>query len=140
MDVWQQILRRLEAQVSRENYSNWLEPVRFSHVDNLRTLHLLVPSVSAQQWLKSEYEETILDTARSLSFPFESIVFTLHGGAKASEFDRPPSASLQASFEFRVPASSFNPRYTFDTFVVGSCNEFRLRSCSSCCPQPGTSL
>ena len=124
MDVWQQILRRLEAEVSRENYSNWLEPVRFSHVDDLRTLHLLVPSVSARQWLESEYQETILDTARSLSFPFDSIVFTLNGIAKVSEFDRPQSAPLQASFEFRVPASSFNPRYTFDTFVVGSCNEF----------------
>ena len=124
MDVWQQILRRLEAQVSRENYSNWLEPVRFSHVDDLRTLHLLVPSVSARQWLESEYQETILDTARSLSFPFESIVFTLNGIAKTSEFNRPQSAPLQASFEFRVPASSFNPRYTFDTFVMGSCNEF----------------
>ena len=124
MDVWQQILRRLEAEVSRENYSNWLEPVRFSHVDDQRTLHLLVPSVSAQQWLESEYQETILDTARSLSFTFDSIVFTLNGIAKVSEFDRPQSAPLQASFEFRVPASSFNPRYTFDTFVVGSCNEF----------------
>ena len=124
MDVWQQILRRLEAQVSRENYSNWLEPVRFSHVDDQRTLHLLVPSVSAQQWLESEYQETILDTARSLSFTFDSIVFTLNGIAKVSEFNRPQSAPLQASFEFRVPASSFNPRYTFDTFVVGSCNEF----------------
>ena len=124
MDVWQQILRRLEAQVSRENYSNWLEPVRFSHVDDQHALYLLVPSVSAQQWLESEYQETILDAARSLSFTFKSIVFTLNGTAKVSELDRPQSAPRQTSFDFRVPASSFHPRYTFDTFVVGSCNEF----------------
>ena len=124
MDIWQQILRRLEAQVSRENYSNWLEPVRFSHVDDQHTLHLLVPSASAQQWLESEYQETILDAARSLSFTFKFLVFTLNGTAKASELDRPQSAPGQTSFDFRVPASSFHPRYTFDTFVVGSCNEF----------------
>ena len=124
MDVWQQILRRLEAQVSRESYSNWLEPIRFSHVDDQRTLHLLVPSVSAQQWLESEYQEPILDAARSLSFLFESVVFTTNGTEKAPELDLPPLALQQASFDFRVPASSFNPRYTFDRFVVGSCNEF----------------
>ena len=123
MDVWQQILRRLEAQVSRESYSNWLEPIRFSHVDDQRTLHLLVPSVSAQQWLESEYQEPILDAARSLSFLFESVVFTTNGTEKAPALDLPPLALQQASFDFRVSASSFNPRYTFDRFVVGSCNE-----------------
>ena len=124
MDVWKQILRRLEAQVSRENYSSWLEPIRLSHVDDQHTLHLLVPNASAQQWLESEYQETILDAARSLSLAFESVVFTLNGTAAPSEMNRSAATARQTSFDFRAAASCFHPRYTFETFVVGSCNEF----------------
>lgn len=137
MDIWQQILNRVEAQVSRENYLNWLESVRFSHVDSHHSLHLLVPSVSAKQWLESEYQETILDVARNLSLPVESIVFTVStGSGKIPAVERAQPGSPQASFEFQVPASVFSPRYTFDTFVVGSCNEFAAAAAQAVARNP----
>jgi len=120
MNEWQQILRRLETQVSRENYENWLEPVRFAQVDERRALHLIAPNTSARQWLEAEYSERILDAAEALGLNLSGL------SVSADESGLEPRAAepLQRQFDFSPPLARFNPRYSFDTFVVGSCNEF----------------
>ncbi len=123
MNAWQQILHRLESEVNRDNYENWLEPIRFSHIDSEKKMHLLAPNESARKWLEQEYQDRILTTARSLAMVVDAIDFR----ADSQPFAAAPSkdqSSLQIRFNFSSADSLFNPKYTFDRFVVGSCNEF----------------
>lgn len=123
MNAWHQILHRMEGEVNRNSYENWLAPVRFSHIDSASTLHLIAPNPSARRWLEQEYRERILSTARSLAMPLESIEF---GTERVKRLDAPSprTAAQQQHLDFSVPDSLFNPNYSFDTFVVGSCNQF----------------
>ncbi len=121
MDLWHQILRTLQPRISRESYQNWLEPVRFSHIDQQRTLHLIAPNSSAKAWLEAEFSELILKVAESMALDVKEVSFNdsnegAGGGPIAWK-------ATQASFDF-APTSAFNSKYSFDSFVVGSCNEF----------------
>ena len=138
MNAWQQILHRLESEVSRDSYENWLVPVRFSHIDSASTLHLIAPNPSAQRWLDQEYRERILATARSLAMVLESVEF---GSDRVKRLETPlaASAAQQRQLDFSVPDSFFNPNYSFDTFVVGSCNKFAHAAATAVTTNPARS-
>ena len=123
MDAWQQILHRIESEVTRESYENWLEPIRFSHIDSEKKMHLLAPNESARKWLEQEYRERILTTARSLAMVVDTVDFRAETPQPRPVLSKERS-SLQTRFNFNSADSLFNPKYTFDSFVVGSCNEF----------------
>ena len=123
MDAWQQILHRLESEVNRESYENWLEPIRFSHIDSERKMHLLAPNESGRKWLEQEYRDRILTTARSLAMVVDAVEFRAEIQPPRAVSSNEPTP-LQIRFNFNSADSLFNPKYTFDSFVVGSCNEF----------------
>jgi chromosomal replication initiator protein len=123
MDTWQRILERLKSDISRENHENWISPIRFSHVDSERTLHLIAPSDSACRWLVEEYQDCILAAAKELALFVDTVTFRPE--KKSLRMASAKEASpRQARFNFTSADSLFNPKYTFERFVVGSCNEF----------------
>ena len=122
MNAWEQILRQLQHRVSPESYRNWLEPTRFSHIEG-KSLFVTVPNQAAGRWLENEYLTQILDTARHLAMDFQSVLFV------AEEVKVVPGVAtgappVQGQFNFDAALAIFNPKYTFESFVVGSCNQF----------------
>lgn len=130
MDVWQEICRQLEGSLSRENFENWIEPVRYGELDASRTLRLIAPNASAKLWLEAEYQDRIVDTAHSLALDVRKVVFETDSLAqeRPPEQERgawlPKAAPIQTYLNFRQRSDPFNTKFTFDNFVVGSCNEF----------------
>ena len=122
MNPWEQIVKSLQPQISPESFENWLEPVRFSHLDESKALHLIVPSLSAKRWIEDEFTESILSAGRHLGIGVAALRF-----AVAPQLSpRPPhyeDSATQTVFDFSSTTGVFNDRYTFDHFVVGSCNE-----------------
>jgi len=126
MDLWRQILRTLEPRTSPESFLNWLEPVRFSHIDQEKTLHLIAPNACAKQWLEAEFKDIILKAAEGMAV---DVKYVSVSEAQASTEAAPTplawrTAAMQTAFNFNVPSTMFNAKYTFENFVVGSCNEF----------------
>jgi chromosomal replication initiator protein len=129
MDVWQEICTHLEGSLSRENFENWIEPVRYSELDASRTLHLIAPNTAAKQWLETEYLRRIVDTARTLALDVRKVVFeTDLPEQNLPERERgawsPVAAPVQTTLNFRQGSGPFNDKFSFASFVVGSCNEF----------------
>ncbi len=120
MNPWQQIVRNLQPEISPESFENWLEPIRFSHVDDARALHLIAPNLSAKRWIEEEFVSKILATGQKLKLDIASLTFDL---AEPNSAPPLPSAAVQTTFDFSTPAGYFNSKYTFETFVVGSCNQ-----------------
>jgi chromosomal replication initiator protein len=120
MNAWEHILRELQHRISPESFRNWLEPTRFSHIEG-RSLFVSVPNSAAGRWLENEYRTQILDMAHQLAMDFQSVFFV------AEETPLPATAAVapqQSHFNFDAALSIFNPKYTFESFVVGSCNQF----------------
>jgi chromosomal replication initiator protein len=117
MNLWEQIRNYLRQNISAEAYSNWLRGTEFVAVDG-DTLFVSAPDAETRRWIESEYAGLIQKAIRELRLPVRAI-----------SYEAPPvrasvSHASAEPAELETLASSLNPRFTFDSFVVGSCNQF----------------
>ncbi len=123
MNAWQEVLGYLKSKISHENYQTWLRPTRYSHQEG-PTLVVRVPNQEFKDWIQEHYGATIQEALQQLNvgaaevrlLPDESL-------AKKTERDGEPKP-IQAKLDFNAVEHQLNSKYTFDTFVVGSCNQF----------------
>ena len=135
MQTWARILDHLEAKAGRETFDNWLRPLEFDGLDARGVLRLIAPNSSVRELLDNEYKALILRAAEELG---EAVVAV---EILSAEPDRlaPQAKPTQKSFEFKDRACAFNSKYLFDTFVVGSCNEFAHAAAQAVAANPARS-
>ncbi len=120
--MWDEILSELRSEVSPESFETWLEPIQEVGLEEDGILRLATPNDSVERMLSVEYRQRILDAAARLSLPVRDIA----AGVRTSQ----PQTSqrygnaVQQSLDFKDRSARFSEKYTFDSFVVGSCNEF----------------
>jgi len=122
MNAWQEVLNHLKAQVNPQSYQTWLRPTRFSHTDE-HTLFVRVPNREFQDWIQEHYGVIIRETLERLQASYHQVsyVFEENMGNKAGENGQ---KAVQGRLDFESVDHQLNPKYTFGTFVVGSCNQF----------------
>ncbi|MBI4458447.1 MAG: chromosomal replication initiator protein DnaA, partial [Acidobacteria bacterium] len=94
-----------------------MKPARFRHVQD-STLFVRVPNETFRNWYSQNCGELIHDALRSLAPGITAIEVLCDSATPKSK----PVG--QGKLDFDSPLGQFNPRYTFDTFVVGACNQF----------------
>jgi chromosomal replication initiator protein len=124
-DLWNTILARLEDKLDARELKTWFEPTRqvsFVEGPDSPALTVSVPSGVFAEWISSRHGALLADAAAQSGFPGLAIRYEPH---------RAPGAAAQAPAP-AVPAAPatvsrglvLNPRFTFDTFVVGPSNQF----------------
>jgi chromosomal replication initiator protein len=121
--VWHQVLENLRGSTSPESYANWLEPLEYDRTDPDGVMHLLAPNDNAKSWLEDEFGPRILEAAQAIDIAITTVQLSVQQEPPPVSTSLAPSARQQ-TFQFRDRAARFSPKYTFDSFVVGSCNEF----------------
>jgi chromosomal replication initiator protein len=113
--VWQEALRRIESKLTKPSYESFVKamaPVSL-HGD---VFVFAVPSRLAKEWVETRYAGMIAGTLRDVLSRNVSIQVTVMETA-------PPVPPPQAPA--RLPdTAQLSPKYTFDTFVIGSGNRF----------------
>jgi chromosomal replication initiator protein len=135
---WDLIKQQLQLALSAESFQNWFGRTHFSHIDR-KTLHVLVPDRQTLLWLENEYAEQVHTLARDLGIGIERVHYEQKeesSFAAMFQMQSDPRASLSPDGE---PESNLNPRFTFDTFVVGSSNQFAHAAARSVAANPSRS-
>ncbi len=133
MNAWQKVLSDLKSKVNHQSYQTWLRPTRMSHA-NGDTLYVRVPSKEFDDWIRENYGGLIREALENLGSSFHNIVFEAPPERKIPE--REGKQSLQTKFDFDSAAHQLIPKYTFDSFVVGSCNQFARAAAMAVAEQP----
>ena len=117
MNPWEKVLDHLQKTVSSQSYSTWLKPARFSHLED-STLFVRVPNETFRGWYEQNFSELLQNALQTLQLGAQRIQLVC-------ETEKPrKGTSSQTRFDFDSSLAQFNPRYTFDTFVVGVSNQF----------------
>jgi chromosomal replication initiator protein len=134
MNAWDQIRNYLQLKVSAENYNNWLKGTTFAGLDGT-TLFVTVPDRETRAWLEREFPVMIRSAIQELALPVKHVTYE-------AEATRGPMnqaiATVEAS-DAESAAGSLNPKFTFDTFVVGACNQFAHAAARSVATNPSRS-
>ncbi|HEY7680295.1 MAG TPA: chromosomal replication initiator protein DnaA [Terriglobia bacterium] len=117
MNPWEKIREHLQSSVSPQHYSTWVEPARFSHVEE-DVLFVRVPNKTFRDFYAQNFETVLQEALRALPLGIERVEFLDASPAPARR------AGTQAEFDFDSPIAHLNPRYLFSTFVVGPSNQF----------------
>src|SRR5579864_852074 len=121
--VWQQALPRIERQLNRPSFEAFLKAMQPMMLDQ-GVFVFSVPSLFAKEWVEGRYRRLISDTLQEVLRHGVDVQFIIaEADAQASPplVPTPPPVSTRST---PVDALAINPKYTFDTFVIGSGNRF----------------
>ena len=163
-NLWDSFLRVIRTKLQGESFETWFGPIRFEGIDQVRRLiRLRAPNQVVQDWVKSNYASLIdqsFGELRLAGYSVEWIVPEERIPAEArtvssevtapSRSDSQPAASTQSfPASTQGPAAAvavarqialdpaLNSKYTFDNFVVGSCNQFAHAASVAVAEAPG---
>ena len=124
-DIWDQVLTRIENKVNRHSFYTWFKPTTFV-ADRGGELLVRVPNAVFRDWLGKHYAGIIAEALDELGEV--RVVQFVTEIASEPQIPTVTPAELEHAADF-VPApitgsSGLNSRYTFDTFIVGSSNQF----------------
>jgi chromosomal replication initiator protein len=153
LNQWVRILGALEKKINRQSFETWLKPTRFSHI-NGKTLHVRIPSPEFQAGI-DRYGDLIAEAIDDLQLEIEEVQYTVPppdpNATRTREdggFAPQPSHSMNAPRNGRMgvgpeqsrfdwnTAAQLNPRYQFDSFVIGSGNQFAHAAAQAVAEKP----
>jgi chromosomal replication initiator protein len=141
MNLWDEILSRIETKVNRHSFYTWFRPTTFVS-DDRTSMTVRVPSVLFKDWLTKHYSGVISEAMAELKRPGVLVQFI--SDAPPDTVVIPISSDEAAVLETGPPTPQpgmvgLNPRYTFDTFIVGSSNQFAHAACRAVAEAPSRS-
>lgn len=123
MNPWQQILKFVESRVSKQNFNTWFKPTQFESMD-CSTLLVVVPNEIFESWLTKHYSQLMQEALDDLDLSPMKVLFR-PDVTQVTKSDTPPlPVPIQKTLDFDSVEYLLNPKYTFERFVVGSCNQF----------------
>jgi len=142
MNVWDQILARIETKVNRHSFYTWFRPTSFVAEDRT-SIVVRVPNAVFMDWLTKHYSGVMAEAMAEVKRPNLKVQFIpdSSGDSAAIPLNADEAAALDGEPEAAPQhgATGLNPRYTFDTFIVGSSNQFAHAACRAVAEAPSRS-
>lgn len=115
MNPWDELLPLIERKVGSHSFATWFRPTRFIAQQGPR-ITVRVPNAEFKDWLAKNYQGAIDEALHELGKQDQHVAF---------QCDAEPAPQTAASAEREaLTASALNPKYTFESFVVGASNQF----------------
>lgn len=138
-ELWEYMLSQVELSISSANFNTWFKESFIVKIED-GIVHIGVPSQFFRDWYQKKFHQLLLKILRSVSYEYRNIEYQI---VKDSRKVREPKAKDRQNQE--LPLDEFyinkndnlNPRYTFDTFVVGSFNELAFTAAQAVIKRPG---
>jgi chromosomal replication initiator protein len=141
--LWNNVLVEIELAVSKANFNTWFKDTWILKQEE-GVVFVSVPNTFAKDWLLNKYHKTILKSLRTLSENIRAVEYLVaKDGGKRHEEESPRISSGSAA---ELPLNDFyidkennlNPRYTFESFVVGPFNELAHAAAQAVVKKPGS--
>ena len=153
-NVWGRILHSLKGRVNQQTLDQWFSPIQFESLDNSQhVIRLRAPNQTIKDWVVSNYGKVLADSLNELRLSGYSVGWVV--GKVHDWVPAPPETLIVPQVNSEVtttsavpvvtvtesaaspPEPSLNLKYTYDSFVVGSCNQFAHAASLAVAEAPG---
>ena len=134
-EKWDEILETVkkEHELSDVSFKTWLKPLKIHKIDD-QVVTILVPSQQVGlNYISKKYALPMKVAISELTGEDYDIHFILPEDVAAEEKEKP----VTTNFTMNKELANLNPKYTFDTFVVGSNNKFAHAASLAVAESPG---
>jgi len=135
-EIWQSALGKLQIQVSKANYTTWLSNSEgISCHDS--TLVVSVPNIFVAEWLSKRLYPLIRKTLVDIMGRDVDVQFVVQNSEQLTA--SPSAKQTDGGTSTKAKQYRFNPRYTFDNFVVSDSNRLPYAAALEVAENPGIS-
>ena len=129
--LWARLLESMSRKVPPAVFDSWVRPCRLLAVEGDH-LRIGAPNSFSRDWLAQHHLDALQHAAQEVvgGHPRVTIVVDETAAAESAPAAMPTRAGGTGT------AEGLNPRYTFDTFVVGSSNQFAQAACQAVAELP----
>src|SRR5699024_10107719 len=128
-DLWNYILSELESKMSKPSYDTWLSNTYVKDFSN-DILTISVENDFIKNWLVKRYTEIV----NALLYEMTGSELEVRFQSEEEKSEKAPQTSTP-----KTTRNMLNPKYTFDSFVVGAANRFAHAACLAVAEAPAKS-
>lgn len=143
-ELWNKVLTDIELTVSKANFTTWFKDTFILKIEE-GIVFIGVPNAFVRDWLANKYHKSILKSLRDNSLDIRSIEYTIIKDASkipsTQEVKRKEvfgTEELPFGDLYINKENNLNPRYTFETFVIGPFNELAHAAAQAVVKKPAS--
>ena len=157
-NVWGRILHSLEGKLNQQTLETWFRPIQFERLDNAaHVIHLRAPNQIVRDWVVSNYAQALDESLNEQRLNGYSVGWVIGKVPECAPVVEPLERKLDFDAAVEVPADtpnkvttpvnsppaivinepSLSSKYTYESFVVGSCNQFAHAASLAVAEAPG---
>ena len=156
-NVWGRILHSLKGRLNQQTVDKWFSPIQFESLDSSQhVINLRAPNQVVKDWVVSNYGNVLAESLSELRLSGYSVGWVVgqvsdwvpeqlhtaspHAAVAVDDRNLETSSSNNvAAVTVSEPLAepSLSSRYTYESFVVGSCNQFAHAASLAVAEAPG---
>jgi len=138
--IWDGILQEIEGQVSKANFKTWFKDTFINKYDD-GVVVIGVPNTFVKDWLSKKFHKNILRMLREATEEVRAVEYIVAKSDKNKEQIQSRAVynpnELPLADYYINKDDNLNPRYTFDSFIIGPFNELAHAASLAIIKQPG---
>lgn len=132
--LWQAILGNLELTLSKANFTTWFKNTSIIEKSDIGIV-IGVPNAFTKEWLQNKYHQEIIKALKTIAPEIKEIKYQIVSPAFTPST---PVVKEVVRVQAKKPENqNLNPKYTFDTFIVGSNNQLAHAASQAVSKKPG---
>lgn len=139
--MWQTALIEIETAVSQANFSTWFKETSILREEE-GVVFLGVPNSFTQEWLQKKFHNSILRILRQMDAKVRALEYVIvkeeKGGGARKQAAPAPTMAMPLQDFYISKEDNLNPRYTFETFIIGPFNELAYAASQTIIKTPGS--
>ncbi len=142
--LWDMALAEIELTISKASFGTWFKNTFISKQDQ-GVVYLSVPNTFVRDWLLNKYHKFILKALRDASPEVRALEYTISKIEDRNKTKAAEEQSLKMATTDQLGLnelyvnrdSNLNPKYTFESFIVGPFNEVAYAAAQAVVKNPG---
>ena len=139
-ELWQAVLAQIQLNISQANFATWFKNTGIVSQKDGKVM-VSVPNSFVKEWLENKYHKPIYKILHSLNEEIKGVGYLVGKAGlktlKKTSVFLPETDQLEFQ-EFKLnKTANLNPRYTFDSFIVGPFNELPHAAATAVAKEPG---
>lgn len=138
--VWQAVLGEIELSVSRAAFAAWFKKTSLEEITDDGIIIISVPNIFAKQQLESRFNKQIQEIVRKNNSSIQDVRYIIPSNRIKREskvITASPILNQKGVSKNTGSTIRLNPKYTLDSFVVGSSNDLAYTVAQSVIEKPG---